>query len=202
LYVAANGPKTLGLAGEFGDGIITTGVFTPERLAAVFRHAEEGARLAGRPLEKKLPCISLSHICVLKPGEKIDSPRIIQMVGPWVITCLHAIAAGYAKPRSLPPAARQVYDAYAEYIANLPGPPEERYLELHNGHCTFVPEREKRFVNAATIAATTLVAPREEVIERLRALEREGLSGVFLNPPLDGFEDYVDDFAREVIERM
>ena len=32
LYVAANGPKTLGLAGEFGDGIITTGVFTPERL--------------------------------------------------------------------------------------------------------------------------------------------------------------------------
>jgi Luciferase-like monooxygenase len=202
LYVAANGPKTLGLAGEFGDGIITTGVFTPERLAAVFRHAEEGARTAGRTLPKKLPCISLSHICVLKPGEKIDSPRVIQMVGPWVITCLHAIAAGYAKPRSLPPAARQVYDAYAEYIANLPGPSEERYLELHNGHCTFVPEREKRFVNAATIAATTLVAPRGEVIERLSALEREGLSGVFLNPPLDGFEDYIDDFAREVIERM
>jgi len=202
LYVAANGPKTLGLAGELGDGIITTGVFTPERLAAVFRHAEEGARIAGRPLTNKLPCISLSHICVLKPGEKIDSPRVVQMVGPWVITCLHAIAAGYAKPRSLPPAARQVYDAYAEYIAKLPGPPEERYLELHNGHCTFVPEREKRFVNAATIAATTLVAPREEVLERLRSLERAGLSGVFLNPPLDGFEEYVDDFSREVIEHM
>lgn len=40
------------------------------------------------------------------------------------------------------------------------------------------------------------------MIERLRVLERDGLSGVFLNPPLDGFEDYVDDFAREVIERM
>src|SRR5271163_4135430 len=39
-YVAANGPRTLGVAGEFGDGIITNGVFTPERLAAVFRHAE------------------------------------------------------------------------------------------------------------------------------------------------------------------
>jgi alkanesulfonate monooxygenase SsuD/methylene tetrahydromethanopterin reductase-like flavin-dependent oxidoreductase (luciferase family) len=202
LYVAANGPKTLGLAGEFGDGIITTGVFTPERLATVFRHVEEGARLAERSLTKKLPCISLSHICVLKPGEKIDSPRVIQMVGPWVITCLHAIAAGYAKPRSLPLAARSVYDAYAEYIANLPGPPEERYLQLHNGHCTFVPEAEKRFINAATIAATTLVAPREEVIERLRALEEAGLSGVFLNPPLNGFHEYVDDFAREVIEHI
>src|SRR5271163_3123749 len=182
-YIAANGPKTLGLAGEFGDGIITTGVFSPERLAAVFRHAEDGARAAGRPFEKRLPCISLSHICVLKPGEKIDSPRLIQMVGPWVITCLHAIAAGYAKPRSLPPAARQVYDAYADYIAKLPGPPNERYLELHQGHCTYVPERERRFVTAETISATTLVAPREEVIERLRELERGGLSGVFLNPP-------------------
>ena len=88
------------------------------------------------------------------------------MVGPWVMTCLHAIAAGYAKPRSMPPAARKVYDAYAEYVAQLPGPPDERYLELHNGHCTFVPEREKRFVTADTIAATTLVAPREEVIDR------------------------------------
>src|SRR5580658_7646953 len=80
LYIAANGPKTLGLAGEFGDGIITTGVFTPERLAAVFRHAEEGAKASGRNLDRKLPCISLSHICILKPGEKIDSPRVIQMV--------------------------------------------------------------------------------------------------------------------------
>jgi alkanesulfonate monooxygenase SsuD/methylene tetrahydromethanopterin reductase-like flavin-dependent oxidoreductase (luciferase family) len=202
LYVAANGPKTLGLAGEFGDGIITTGVFTPERLAAVFRHADEGARTAGRALDKQLPCISLSHICVLKPGEAIDSPRVVRMVGPWVITCLHAIAAGYAKPRSLPSAARQVYEAYADYIANLPGPPEERYLELHNGHCTFVPERERRFVNADTIAATTLVAPREEVLERLRALEREGLTGIFLNPPYDAFDEYVDDFAREIIEHM
>src|ERR1700722_11942796 len=57
LYVAANGPKTLGLAGEFGDGIITTGVFAPERLAAVCRHADEGARSSVRSLDHKLPCI-------------------------------------------------------------------------------------------------------------------------------------------------
>lgn len=202
LYVAANGPKTLGLAGEFGDGIITTGVFTPDRLAAVFRHAEDGARSAGRTFEARLPCISLSHICVLKPGERIDSPRVIQMVGPWVITCLHAIAAGYAKPRSLPPAARQVYDAYADYIARLPGPAEQRYLELHKGHCTYVPERERRFVTAEIISATTLVAPREEVIDRLRELERGGLSGICLNPPMDAFDEYVNDFASEIIERM
>ena len=201
LYVAANGPRALGVAGELGDGIITTGVATPERLEAVFRHAGEGARKAGRVLMRRLPCVSLTQVMVTRPGEPLDSPRVIQMVGPWVITCLHAIAAGYAKPRSLPADARQVYDAYADYIAHLPGPPEEHYLELHNGHCTFVPERERRFVTAATIRATTLIGPREQVLEQIRALEDAGLDQIILNPPMDGFEEFVTDFAREIIER-
>jgi alkanesulfonate monooxygenase SsuD/methylene tetrahydromethanopterin reductase-like flavin-dependent oxidoreductase (luciferase family) len=201
-YVAANGPRMLGLAGEFGDGIITTGVATPERLQAVFRHAQEGARRAGRELTRRLPCVSLTQVMVIRPGEALDSPRVMQMVGPWVITCLHAIAAGYAKPRSLPADARKVYDAYADYIANLPGQPEEHYLELHNGHCTFVPERERRFVTPETIRATTLIGERAQVIEQLKALERAGLDQIILNPPMDGFEEYVTEFAREVIERM
>jgi alkanesulfonate monooxygenase SsuD/methylene tetrahydromethanopterin reductase-like flavin-dependent oxidoreductase (luciferase family) len=200
-YIAANGPKALGLCGEFGDGIITTGVFTPERAAAVFRHVEHGAQAAGRKLEGKLPCVSLSHICVLRPGETLDSPRIMQMAGPWVITSLHAIAAGYAKPRSLPPDARAVYDEYAKYIETL-GVPGERYLDLHLGHCMFVPERERCFVTPATIRATTLVGHRDEIIERLRSLEQAGVSQIFLNPPLDGFNDYVDEFSREIIERI
>ena len=62
--------------------------------------------------------------------------------------------------------------------------------------------RHSRTSRVDTIAATTLVAPREEVIERLRTLQRAGLTGVFLNPPLDGFEEYVDDFAHEIIEHM
>jgi 5,10-methylenetetrahydromethanopterin reductase len=201
-YVAANGPRTLGVAGEFGDGIITTGVATPERLQAVFRHAEEGARNAGRDLERRLPCVSLTHVMVTRPGEAIDSPRVRQMVGPWVVTCLHAIAAGYAKPRSLPADARRIYDAYADYLAHLPGPPEEHYLELHNGHCTFVPDRELCFVTPETIRATTLIGPREQIIDQLRALERAGLDQIILNPPMDGFAEFVDDFAHEVIERF
>jgi alkanesulfonate monooxygenase SsuD/methylene tetrahydromethanopterin reductase-like flavin-dependent oxidoreductase (luciferase family) len=201
-YVAANGPRTLGIAGEFADGIITTGVATPERLQAVFRHADEGRRKAGRELARRLPCVSLTQVMVTRPGEAIDSPRVLQMVGPWVITCLHAIAAGYAKPRSLPADARKVYDAYADYIAHLPGPPEEHYLELHNGHCTFVPERERRFVTAETIRATTLIGTSDQVIGQLKALERAGLDQIILNPPMDGFEEFVTDFAREIIERM
>jgi alkanesulfonate monooxygenase SsuD/methylene tetrahydromethanopterin reductase-like flavin-dependent oxidoreductase (luciferase family) len=200
-YIAANGPKALALCGELGDGIITTGVTAPERLVKVFRMVGDGAKAAGRPLAGKLPCVALTQICVLRPGETLASPRIARMVGPWVITSLHAIAAGYAKPRSLPPAARAVYDEYERYVAGL-GAPETRYLELHIGHCTFVPERERRFVTPATIAATTMVGARAEIIERLRALEQAGLDQLFLNPPMDGFDEYIDDIAREVLDHI
>ena len=81
----------------------------------------------------------------------------------------------------MPPDAGAVYDDYAKHVENL-GTPGERYLELHVGHCTFVPDRERRFVNPATIRSTTIVGSREEVIERLSALARAGITQIVLNP--------------------
>ena len=46
LYVAANGPKTLALAGEFGDGAITTGIMDADRVGAV-RKKSRGGRVEG-----------------------------------------------------------------------------------------------------------------------------------------------------------
>jgi alkanesulfonate monooxygenase SsuD/methylene tetrahydromethanopterin reductase-like flavin-dependent oxidoreductase (luciferase family) len=200
-YVAANGPRTLALAGEFGDGIITTGITAPERVAAVRKHAEAGMR-AGVRTVKDLPIVSLTHVCVLRPREAIDSPRVKAMTGPWVMASLHAIAAGYARPTSLPPEVRPAYETYAEHVAKLPAPPAERYLDVHVGHCTFVAPEELRFVTAETIRATTIIGQREEVIDRLRALEHAGLSQVFINPPMDGFNEFIEDIDRELLGRV
>jgi alkanesulfonate monooxygenase SsuD/methylene tetrahydromethanopterin reductase-like flavin-dependent oxidoreductase (luciferase family) len=199
LYVAANGPKTLALAGEFGDGIITTGIRDADRVASVRKHVEAGAAKAGRSA-KTLPIVSLTHVCVLKPGEALDSPRVKAMTGPWVMASMHALAAGYARPESLPAPARPAFAAYAEHVSRMA--PEERYLQLHIGHCTYVAPGEERFVTAETIRATTIVGPREEVVEQLRGLERAGLAQVFINPPMEGFEECIAEISREVIEKM
>ena len=53
-----------------------------------------------------------------------------------------------------------------------------------------------------TISSTTMIGPREEIVERLRALERAGLSQVFINPPMDGFNDCIDEISRDVIARI
>jgi len=47
-----------------------------------------------------------------------------------------------------------------------------------------------------------MIGPREEIVERLRALERAGLSQVFINPPMDGFNDSIDEISRDVIARI
>jgi alkanesulfonate monooxygenase SsuD/methylene tetrahydromethanopterin reductase-like flavin-dependent oxidoreductase (luciferase family) len=200
-YVAANAPRTLAVAGEFGDGVLTTGIMDAGRMAAVRKSIDAGVNAAGRNAEK-LPIVSMTHICVLRPGETLDSPRIKAMAGPWVLVHLHAIAAGFAGTRYLSPGARAVYKEYEQYVAKLDAPADEKYLKLHIGHCTFVLPEEQRFVTPETVAATTIVGSREEVVERLQALERAGLSQVFINPPMDGFNDCLDDISRNVIERM
>jgi alkanesulfonate monooxygenase SsuD/methylene tetrahydromethanopterin reductase-like flavin-dependent oxidoreductase (luciferase family) len=200
-YIAANGPKSLALAGEYGDGVLTTGIVDADRIAAVRGNIEAGAAKVGRSAEA-IPIVSMTHICVLRPGEKLDSPRVKAMTGPWVMVHLHAIAAGFAGTRYLSAEARAVYKAYEEYVANMKTPASERYLDLHVGHCTYVLPEEERFVTPDTIAATTIVGTREEVVERLRSLERAGLSQVFINPPMDGFNDCIQEISRDVIERI
>jgi alkanesulfonate monooxygenase SsuD/methylene tetrahydromethanopterin reductase-like flavin-dependent oxidoreductase (luciferase family) len=200
-YIAANGPKTLALAGEFGDGAITTGITDTDRVAAVRKNIAAGASKAGRNADQ-MPIVSLTHICVLRPGEKLDSPRVKLMTGHWVMASFHAIAAGYAGAGYLPEGVQPVYSAYEKYVAAMKTPVAERYLELHIGHCTYVAPDERQYVTPETIAATTIVGSRENIVERLRALERAGLSQVFINPPMDGFNDCIDEISRDVIERM
>ena len=115
-YVAANGPKTIALAGEFGDGCVTTGVINPERVEAVKKHLQAGAAQAKRKLPDKFPIVTLTHVCVLQPGEDLDSPRVKTMCGPWVMANLHAFAAGYARAESLPAPVRPVFQAYMDYV--------------------------------------------------------------------------------------
>jgi 5,10-methylenetetrahydromethanopterin reductase len=51
VYMAANGPAALRLAGALADGVITGMGLSEDVVASTLRHLEEGARSAGRALE-------------------------------------------------------------------------------------------------------------------------------------------------------
>lgn len=200
LYVAANAPKALRLAGQFGDGLITARVTTAARTEAIFKQVEEGARAAGRDLPGgQLPCVSLTHICVLRPGETLDSPRVIDMTGHYVAAALHGVAAGFSQMLAVPEDARPTFQAYAEYVRRMEIPPRELYLHLHQGHVIYLLPEERRFITPEAIRATVLVGTRDELIEKIRALEQAGVRQLVVNPPLDRYRECIDEISRELI---
>jgi TAT-translocated FGD2 family F420-dependent dehydrogenase len=67
IYVAAGGPKSAGLAGQYGDGWITTGSSVNPRLRAAF---EDSARAAGKD-PAHMP-IFLECFVVVGDGSEID----------------------------------------------------------------------------------------------------------------------------------
>jgi alkanesulfonate monooxygenase SsuD/methylene tetrahydromethanopterin reductase-like flavin-dependent oxidoreductase (luciferase family) len=89
-----------------------------------------------------------------------------------------------------------------DYVAAMKTPAQERYLELHLGHCAYVEPAEWKFVTPEAIRYSSIAGAREEVVERIRALEKAGLSQIFLNPPMDGFTECIEEIARDVIERV
>jgi 5,10-methylenetetrahydromethanopterin reductase len=84
LYVSGFGPRAMGLAGEFGDGLVFA---IPPRgmpVAEALGHARQGAGRVGRDLAG-FHTAALTSIAVLQPGEAVDSDRIKAALGPNVM---------------------------------------------------------------------------------------------------------------------
>jgi alkanesulfonate monooxygenase SsuD/methylene tetrahydromethanopterin reductase-like flavin-dependent oxidoreductase (luciferase family) len=80
-------------------------------------------------------------------------------------------------------------------------PAEKRYLQIHNGHCTFLVPEERRFVTPKAIQGSCLVGEPAELIDHLRKAEKAGLQEVSLLPPMDYARKVFKDFAEQVMRK-
>ena len=77
-----------------------------------------------------------------------------------------------------------------------------RHQRPHASHYSFLDPEESRFVTAELIDATCLSGAPEELAEKVRALERAGLSQIMLYPPLNRQYRVIEDFADKVMARL
>ena len=89
IYVAADGPLALKAAGAYGDGRVCSHNQTRTRLQKSMETMQVGATAVGRSLPADFYTASLGYACVLQPGEKITSDRVIDEVGPMALASLH-----------------------------------------------------------------------------------------------------------------
>jgi 5,10-methylenetetrahydromethanopterin reductase len=204
IYVAANGPLALRAVGEFGDGLVSVGNEIPQVLASHLAGIRAGAERAGRALPKDFHITTLTSAVVLKPGEKVDSERVVEQCGSQVAAVLHfayEIVKLTKNEAAIPPGVEDVWEEYCDYVEHMRTPKEKRYLEIHNGHCTFLMPQERRFVTEKTIRASILVGEPAELIERIRQAEKAGLREVGLLPPMASARTVFKEFAEQVMRR-
>lgn len=204
VYVAANAPRALRLAGEIGDGWMSVTNGDAELIRGGLDLIRQGARRAGREIGSSFLTATLTTVSVLQPGEKITSERVIDECGALVGAALHWTYENWKQAGNdevVPPGLRGIWEEYCAYVAAMETPPDKRYLQIHIGHCAFLPAAERRFVTPDSIRTAAMVGEPDELIERIRAAERAGLQDLNLMPPRAAARNVLRDFAEQVMAR-
>jgi 5,10-methylenetetrahydromethanopterin reductase len=200
LYVSGFGPRAMGLAGEYGDGLVFAipprGVPVTQALA----HARQGASRINRDLTG-FHSAALTSVAVLQPGEPIDSDRIKQALGPNVMASVGSFYDDVTKGRiELPPFLERIWARYCALVEQTP--PEHRHFRTHEFHYTKLHPGEAALIDAELIRDTCLVGAPAELIERIRDLEREGLQELTFATGTPAKWRLADDFARLVMAKL
>src|SRR5262245_15343216 len=200
IYIAGFGPKAQALAGEIADGLVS-GLPRGGSVPAMLAHAERGARQAGRTLPADFLTAAMVTLAMRRPGEALDSERIVAECGPAILSGLHYLVARHLETGEDPPEyARPVWKSYLDWLSEAP--PAVRHQRLHGSHYSFVDPEEKRFVTADLIKATCLSGTPPELVEQVKTLEGQGLRQIMLSPPLNRQYRVIEDFADNVMARL
>ena len=202
IYVSGFGPKAQALAGEYGDGLVMSVPPQPDFMERSMRNVQYGADRAGRSLDlDTFYTASLTTAVMLEPGESLSSERVLRECGPFVMSSLHYLYDKVRQWGGHPPShLRGVWDEYSKLVEETPE--SHRHLRIHAGHCTYLLPEEAKFVTPDLIKGTCLVGTPEEIIEQIRQLEAAGLQQIMILPSLATQYGVIEQFARQVMEKM
>lgn len=199
IHIGGFGPRAQALAGELGDGLITgipRGGSIPQALANVHR----GAARAGRTLDHFYTS-ALVNLVMLEPGETLKSERVIGECGAAIMANVHYLVDWVKETGNAPPAyVKPIWDDYMAFHQSRDA--ERRHQKLHESHYSYLDPEEARFVTPEMIKTFCIAGQPEEIVEQLRALERQGLQGISFALPQDKKYRFIEDFARRVMSRM
>jgi alkanesulfonate monooxygenase SsuD/methylene tetrahydromethanopterin reductase-like flavin-dependent oxidoreductase (luciferase family) len=155
LYVSGFGPRAMGLAGEYGDGLVFA---IPPRgvpVAEALSHARQGASRVDRDLVG-FHTAALTSVAVLQPGEAVDSDRIKAALGPNVMASVGYFYDDVQRGRiDPPPFLSRIWKPYCALVEATP--PKHRHFRTHEFHYTKLHPGEAELIDAQLIRDTCLV---------------------------------------------
>jgi alkanesulfonate monooxygenase SsuD/methylene tetrahydromethanopterin reductase-like flavin-dependent oxidoreductase (luciferase family) len=202
IYVAANGPKAMAIAGELGDGWVVGGGAGPQECDAGLEKIRQFATLSGRQLPQNYLLANILTGCILRHGERLSDERVITEVGALVVTNIHFLYELWEKSGRddalIPRHFAGYWETYVEQVESYPE--EMRFQKIHNGHGTFLRDEERKYVTPEAISATiALVGRPDEIVEKIKEFERVGVTDVVLSPPYESQHNVIRDFGEHII---
>jgi 5,10-methylenetetrahydromethanopterin reductase len=202
LYVSGFGPKSLGLAGRFGDGAVMGLPVNGAMMETRWHQIEQGAAAAGRRIERSgFYTTALTTIVVLDEGEPADSPRVKAECGAMAMASVHYV---YDQWRNFGHQAPGVYRGiWADYCALLETyPAERRHQRIHAGHNCWVLPEEEPFLTPEVLQAGAMIGTRDQLLARLRDLAAAGLDQVMILPNFDTRYAVLERVAAELVGQV
>jgi 5,10-methylenetetrahydromethanopterin reductase len=154
ISVAANGPKGMAVAREFGDGVM---------------------RIFGGEPEYSW-CSLLTFGTVLDPGEPPGSDRALAAAGP-------ALSVVYHGMYEADPAQVDALPGGSEWRAEIERVPEHsRHLALHEDHLVRVTERDRGLLSGEGLESFTWTGEAEVLRRRLADVSASGVTEILYAP--------------------
>ena len=202
LYISGFGPKSLAIAGRYGDGAVI-GAARATSMGSMWHMVQAGAREAGRDLDpgENYYTTALTTMVVLNEGEAVDSERVKSECGAMAMAAVHYTYDQYRNFGHQPP--NELSGIWEDYTALLESFPEERrHQRIHAGHnCWVIPEEEK-FLTPEVLLGSSMIGTKDELLERLHDLGNSGLNQVMILPNFDTRYDVIERVAKDIIPNV
>ena len=199
IHVGGFGPRAQALAGEYGEALITS-IPRGGAMIDALANAKVGADRAGRTLDG-FESYALVNLLLLRRGETLSSPRVLDDVGSSIMANVHSVYDRYREfAIEPPPFTEPIWEEYVAFRAARDA--RRSFTEAHHSHYGHLDVDEARFVTPEMIRSFCIAGQPEEIIEQLRELESQGLTGINFIAPVDRQYEMCHEFAETVITRM
>ena len=199
IHVSGFGPKAQALAGEYGDALIT-GIPRGGSISGALENSNIGATRADRPMDN-FEIYALVNLMLLRRGETLESPRVLEEVGSSIMVNIHYMYDRYRETGAKPPHyAEPIWDEYVSFRERRDS--DRSFIEAHHSHYGHLDSAEARFLTPEIIRNFCVAGTPDQVIEQLAGLESEGLTGINFIAPVERQYSMCHEFADAVISRM
>ncbi|MGI9324269.1 MAG: LLM class flavin-dependent oxidoreductase [Pseudomonadales bacterium] len=202
MYVSGFGPKSLALAGRYGDGAVIALAANQAVMQSIQHMIGEGAKAAGRDLAAEgFYTTALTSISILDPGETLDSPRVKAESGAMAMAAVHYAYDQYRNFGHQPPNAYAgIWDDYRQLLEAEPE--ARRHQRIHGGHNCWVLPEEERFLTPEVLRAGCMIGTRDELLEQLSGLAAAGLDQVMILPAFEPRYSVLERVGKELISAL